>query len=51
MSETDSSTSSSANAWLQKCLDEGTSPFGIGLDDTMDEDILNIQVNVIKCKK
>ncbi|XP_017890539.1 syndetin [Ceratina calcarata] len=26
--------------WIQKCLEGGASPFSIGLDDTMDEDIL-----------
>ncbi|XP_033208336.1 syndetin isoform X2 [Belonocnema kinseyi] len=28
------------NGWLQRCLDGGTSPFDVGLDETMDEDIL-----------
>lgn len=29
-----------SNGWLQRCLDGGTSPFDVGLDETMDEDIL-----------
>ena len=35
-----------SNGWLQRCLDSGTSPFDIGLDETIDEDILaNTGVN------
>ena len=28
------------SSWLQRCLDGGTSPFDVGLDEIIDEDIL-----------
>lgn len=37
---TDNNSSFDSNGWLQKYLNEGSSPFEVGLDESIDEDIL-----------